>query len=876
MNLTRIEASERARLLSVDSYDINLDLTRGAKVFSSTTVVKFSATAGASTFIDAITSTVHQVTLNGVALDPAEVSDGVRIQLPNLAEENVLTVVADALYMNTGEGLHRFVDPVDNEVYLYTQFEVPDSRRMFAVFEQPDLKATFRFIVTAPSHWDVISNSPTPVPVQAGPVSATDPAPGAEAAAAPGTAMAGQDATARATWSFEPTPRLSSYVTALIAGPYQSVRSELTSSDGRTIPLGVFARKSLMQYMDAENIFELTRQGFEFYEKQFGTPYPFAKYDQLFVPEFNAGAMENAGAVTFLESYVFRSKVTEATVERRAITVLHELAHMWFGDLVTMRWWNDLWLNESFAEFMSALAAAENTQYKQAWTTFAMMEKSWAYRQDQLPSTHPIVAEIRDLEDVLVNFDGITYAKGASVLRQLVAWVGQEEFMAGVRAYFGKHAWSNTELADLLGELEVSSGRDLKEWSRLWLETAGVNTLRPQISVDDDGVITSFSVLQSAVADYPTIRPHRAAIGFYDLVPGDGADGGQLVRNHRVELDIDGERTEVPELVGRRRPALVLLNDDDLTYAKVRLDEVSLATAKAHLKDIAESLPRTLVWASAWDAARDGETPARAYVDLVLANIGSESDSSVVTVLLRQLNSTLALYVAPEHQEETFVLAADTLWTLAQQADSGSDSQLQFVKAFAGLARTSGQLDIVSGLLSGTASLDGLTVDQDLRWELLTSLVAGGRCGQADIDAELERDRTQTGQLAAAGAKAAIPTAEAKAAVWDDVVVRGEMPNAAQRAAITGFTRVLDTGLLEPFVDKYFGSIRRVWAEKSHEISSTIVTGLYPTQLVSQATLDATDAFLAELGSATPALRRLVLESRDGVVRALKAQAADK
>lgn len=858
MNLTRAEASQRAQLLSVDSYDVTLDLTRGDKVFSSTTVVKFRASAGASSFIDAITSAVHEVILNGVALDPAEVSDGVRIQLPNLLAENTLTVVADALYMNTGEGLHRFVDPVDNEVYLYSQFEVADSRRMFAVFEQPDLKAEFTFNVTAPAHWDVISNSPTPAPLEAGPA----------AGAGAGPASSGG---ARSTWSFAPTPRLSSYVTALIAGPYQSVRGELTSSDGRTIPLGVFARKSLMQYMDAENIFALTRQGFEFFERQFGTPYPFTKYDQLFVPEFNAGAMENAGAVTFLESYVFRSKVTDATVERRATTILHELAHMWFGDLVTMRWWNDLWLNESFAEFMSALAAAENTQYKQAWTTFAMMEKSWAYRQDQLPSTHPIVAEIRDLEDVLVNFDGITYAKGASVLRQLVAWVGQEKFMAGVRAYFGKHTWGNTELADLLGELEVSSGRDLKEWSALWLETAGVNTLRPEISVDDDGAITSFAVLQSAVPDYPTIRPHRAAIGFYGL---DAA--GKLVRNHRVELDVDGERTDVAELVGLKRPALVVLNDDDLAYAKVRMDDVSLATAKAHLKDIAESLPRTLVWASAWDAARDGETPAREYVDLVLANIGAESDSSVVTVLLRQLNTTLALYVAPERQEEVFVRTGDTLRTLSQQAVAGSDSQLQFVKAFAALARTVSQLDTIAGLLAGTSSLDGLTVDQDLRWELLTSLVTGGRFGQADIDAELARDNTQTGQLAAAGAKAAVPTPEAKEAVWDAVVVTGEMPNAAQRAAITGFTRVLDTALLQPFVDKYFGSIRKVWATKSHEISSTIVTGLYPALLVSQPTLDATDAFLAELGSETPALRRLVLESRDGIVRALKAQAADR
>ncbi|WP_035778492.1 aminopeptidase N, partial [Arthrobacter sp. 35/47] len=492
MNLTRDEARQRAATVSVHSYAINLDLTRGDTVFRSTTVVSFDAEQGSSTFIDAVTASVHRVTLNGVDLDAAEVADGVRIRLDNLAASNELVVDADMLYMNTGEGLHRFVDPVDNEVYLYTQFEVPDSRRVFAVFEQPDLKATFRFTVTAPSHWDVISNSPTPEPVDAG---------------------SSEDGGARATWAFEPTPLLSSYVTALIAGPYQSVRSELTSSDGRTIPLGVFARKSLMQYLDAENVFELTRQGFEFFEAQFGTPYPFRKYDQLFVPEFNAGAMENAGAVTFLESYVFRSRVTEATIERRAITILHELAHMWFGDLVTMRWWNDLWLNESFAEFMSTLASAEATKFTQSWTTFASLEKAWAYRQDQLPSTHPIVAPINDLEDVQVNFDGITYAKGASVLKQLVAWVGQDKFMQGVREYFGKHAWANTELSDLLVELEKASGRDLREWSAEWLETAGVNTLRPDISYNDDGEITSFSVLQSALADHPTIRSHRLAIG---------------------------------------------------------------------------------------------------------------------------------------------------------------------------------------------------------------------------------------------------------------------------------------------------------------------------------------------------------------------------
>ncbi len=850
MNLTRSEASVRSELLQVHSYDINLDLMRGERVFGSRTVIRFDAVQGASTFIDAVTDTVHRVSLNGVELDPASVADGYRIALPDLAASNELVVDADMLYMNTGEGLHRFVDPVDREVYLYTQFEVPDSRRVFAVFEQPDLKSTFRFTVTAPPHWDVISNSPTPEPVAA--------------------AAAGEEP-ARSTWSFEPTPVMSSYVTALIAGPYQAVRSELTSADGRTIPLGVFARRSLMQHLDAENIFQLTRQGFEFYEKQFGTPYPFEKYDQLFVPEFNAGAMENAGAVTFVETYVFRSRVPEATVERRAITILHELAHMWFGDLVTMKWWNDLWLNESFAEYMSTLAAAEATEFTQSWTTFASLEKSWAYRQDQLPSTHPIVAEIKDLDDVQVNFDGITYAKGASVLKQLVAWVGQEKFMEGVREYFSRHSWKNTELKDLLVELEKASGRDLTQWSSLWLETAGVNTLRPEFTVNEDGVITAFSIAQSAPEDYPTIRPHRLAVGFYDL-----DDEGRLTRVSRMELDVDGERTEVPEAVGQRQPALVLLNDDDLAYAKIRLDPASLRTSIRHLRNFADSLARTLVWGSAWDAARDGETPARNYVELIMQNIGEESDSSVVLVLLRQLAATLTFYVNPEDRQAMSDAVADSLLELSEAAGPGSDSQLQFIKAFATHARTDAQLDVVEAILTGTSVPEGLTVDSDLRWELLTSLVAGGRYGQEQIDAELEADSTATGQLAAALARAAVPTAEAKADAWSAIVERSDLPNAAQRSAIQGFTRVHDTALLEPYAAKYFDSVREVWDSRTYEIAQQIVVGLYPSRLVSEDTLERTDAFLAELGDEIPSLRRLILENRDGVQRALRAQAVDR
>ncbi|PPF59571.1 aminopeptidase N [Rathayibacter sp. AY1C2] len=841
-NLTRSEAQERASLIQVHDYDIALDLTRGAETFLSTTTVRFSATEGASSFIDAVTGTVHSVTLNGAELDPADVADGVRIRLDALAADNELTVVADMLYTNTGEGLHRFVDPVDGEVYLYSQFEVPDSRRVFAVFEQPDLKAEFRFTVTAPAQWQVVSNQPTPEPVPAG--------------------------EGIATWSFEPTPRISSYITALVAGPYVVETDSLVSSDGRTIPLGVFARASLAPFLDADYVFEKTKQGFAFYEEKFGVPYPFAKYDQLFVPEFNAGAMENAGAVTFTETYVFRSKVTDAIKERRVVTILHELAHMWFGDLVTMKWWNDLWLNESFAEYASTLATAEATEWTEAWTTFAAMEKSWAYRQDQLPSTHPIVATINDLEDVQVNFDGITYAKGASVLKQLVAWVGEKEFLAGVHEYFVKHAFSNTELRDLLVELEATSGRDLTEWSAQWLETAGVNTLRPEIAVDESGAIASFAILQTAVEEYPTVRPHRLAIGLYDF------EGERLVRVDRLELDVDGERTEVPELIGRTRPALVLLNDDDLAYAKVRLDDASLAVAVEHLASIESPLARSLVWGSVWDSTRDAESAPRDFVRLVLGNVATETESTTLRTVLNQLVATATQYVAPEYRAEVVEEAGDQLWTLAQGAEPGSDAQFQFVKFFAAIASTPAHLEAVQALLDGSTALDGLDIDTDLGWELLIALVAGGRAGADDIDAALASDNTATGQQSAAHARAALPTAEAKRAAWDSVTADDSAPNTIVRSTGLGFQRAADPRLLDAMVPVYFDALRSLWESKSYKIAEYLVVGFYPAAAPSQEIVDATRAWL-DANPEVPALRRLVIENLAGVERALRAQERD-
>ncbi|WP_328317501.1 aminopeptidase N [Streptomyces sp. NBC_00388] len=848
-NLTREEAQQRASLLTVDSYGIELDLSGAQEggTYRSVTTVRFqSAEAGADTFIDLIAPTVHEAVLNGTPLDVATAFQDSRIALPGLlAGENELRVVADCAYTNTGEGLHRFVDPVDDQAYLYTQFEVADARRVFPNFEQPDLKATFRFTVKAPEGWTVISNSPTPEPRDH-------------------------------VWEFEATPRISTYITALIVGPYHSVHSSY-EKDGVSVPLGIYCRPSLAEFLDSDAIFDVTRQGFDWFQEKFDYAYPFAKYDQLFVPEFNAGAMENAGAVTIRDQYVFRSKVTDAAYETRAETILHELAHMWFGDLVTMEWWNDLWLNESFATYTSIAcqAYADGSRWPQSWTTFANSMKTWAYRQDQLPSTHPIMADITDLDDVLVNFDGITYAKGASVLKQLVAYVGMDEFFQGVQAYFKQHAFGNTRLSDLLGALEKTSGRDLKAWSTAWLETAGINILRPEIEVDDAGHITSFVVRQEApelpagAKGEPTLRPHRIAIGCYDL-----DEAGKLVRTDRIELDVEGERTEVPFPRDTPRPAVILLNDDDLSYAKVRLDAESLRVVTEHLGDFAESLPRALSWASAWDMTRDGELATRDYLALVLSGISKETDIGVVQSLHRQVKLALDLYADPAWREAGLSQWTEATLAHLRAADAGGDHQLAWARAFAATARTPLQLDLLNGLLEGEETIEGLAVDTELRWAFVHRLASVGRFDEEEIAGELTRDRTSAGERHAASARAARPTEAAKAEAWASVVDSDQLPNAVQEAVIGGFVQTDQREVLAPYTEKYFATVKDVWESRSHEMAQQVAVGLYPSLQVSQETLDATDAWLESAGP-NAALRRLVSESRSGVERALRAQAAD-
>ena len=856
-NLTRLEAADRSATVHTRSYDVTLDLTRGETVFGSSTTVRFTSAPGSSTFIDLIAPVVHSISLNGRTLDPAEVYADSRITLTGLAADNELVIVADCAYMHTGEGLHRFTDPADGETYLYSQFEVPDSRRVFAVFEQPGLKAPFTFTVTTPSSWTVLSNSPTP-----------EPTPTEDSDGSGGTH----------TFAFAPTEPMSSYVTAIVAGPYVGATDEYVASDGRTVPLGVYCRKSLVEHMDSAEILDLTKRGFAYYEDLFATPYAFTKYDQIFVPEFNAGAMENAGCVTHRDDYIFRSRPVEARVERRAVTILHELAHMWFGDMVTMTWWNDLWLNESFAEFTSTLATAEITRWDQAWTTFQTLEKGWAYNQDQLSSTHPVAAEINDLHDVEVNFDGITYAKGASVLAALVGYVGRENFFAGIQRYLSAHAYSNAELGDLLRELEAVSGRDLSSWTRLWLQEAGVTTLRLEVVTDADGVITQAAVRQEIPADSPaSLRPHRVAIGSYSPT-GRGADT-HLERTNRIELDVDGELTQVPELVGAKRADVLVLNDDDLTYAKVRLDDESLSHGLTNIETFAESLPRSIVLASAWDMVRDGELAASHFLNAALQALDVEEHSSVIQGLLGRITTCLSAFLPPAVRRDLAPGTADHLLELARAAQAGSDKQLQLVRAVAAHAVTGEQLDVVAGFLEGTSALEGLDVDQDLRWDLLTGLVAAGRFGEERIHAEETRDRTTTGRERAAEARAAIPTPEAKKATWRALVDDSSMPNETQVRVLRGLTSVeRRPNLLVPFVSEYVEAIDSLWSSRTFHMAENLLTGLWSCATVGLDGADpaaALEGWLESHAQAPAALRRIVRENLDDTRRVARAQAAE-
>jgi aminopeptidase N len=841
-NLTRDEAQTRARLLGVDSYTVELDLTTSETTFDTATTIAFTCTEpGAETFADLVGATIHEVTLNGTSLDPAEVYVDNRIRLTDLQATNELVVRAACPYSRTGEGLHRFVDPVDDRVYTYTQFEVPDARRVFTTFEQPDLKSVFHFKVTAPEGWAVVSNAPTPEPEPLG--------------------------DGKAVWTFPATERMSTYITALIAGEYHAEFATYHGQHG-DIPLGHYCRQSLVDHMDTDELVKLTCQGFEFFEEAFGYPYPFHKYDQLYVPEYNMGAMENAGAVTLRDEYLPRSRQDASFYEFRCSVILHEMAHMWFGDLVTMKWWDDLWLNESFAEWACYHAAVEATEFDESWTGFTNARKNWALRQDQLPSTHPIAADNYDLQAVEVNFDGITYAKGASVLKQLVAWVGLENFLVGLRSYFHKHAFGNSEFSDLLSALEASSGRELDSWAKEWLQTSGVNTLTPQFEVDDDGSYSSFSVVQSAPVEHPTLRRHRLGIGLYDL------QDGHLVRRTNLEVDVEGETTAVAELVGVRQPDLLLLNDGDLTYAKIRLDERSLATVVGGLSRLDDSLARALCWGAAWDMTRDAEMRATDFVALVLGNIAVETDAFGSSRIPGYAAQAANNFSDPATRAELRATWEQGVRRLLDEAESGSDHQLTFARSFAHAAHTDAALDDLEGLLDGSLVIEGLTIDTDLRWTLLGGLARAGRADDDRIDEELRRDNTISGRERAAAARAARPTAEAKAEAWEIAVVRDDVPNETQRSVVLAFMQHGQDELLAPYVEKYLEVAETLWERKGTQRASTALEFLFPRPLATRELLDRVSTWLKD-SSANPAAKRYVREGAADVERFLAGQAKD-
>jgi aminopeptidase N len=855
-NITRNEAAVRSFMIRTHSYELTVDLSGAAAVgeydptalFVSTSTVKFTSDTGSSN-INLIAERVLSATLDGTPLDDAAVRDH-KVHFDVQSGEHELTITALCRFSRTGEGLHRFVDPVDDRVYCYTQLETADARRVYACFDQPDQKATFAITVLAPDTWTVLSNSP-----------AVSPTPEA-------------DGVAR--WEFAPTPPISTYITAIIAGEFHVITDEYSGSAGK-IPMSLACRQSLAVTLDADRIFGITKAGFEVFTEAFGRAMPFADYAQVFVPEFNAGAMENAGCITIRDEYLYRSRVTKASYEARDNTILHELAHMWFGDLVTMTWWDDLWLNESFAEWASHFAQDEirkrNGESDDPWATFTNARKNWAYRADQLPSTHPVAADMVDLEAVELNFDGITYAKGASVLRQLVAFVGQTAFLDGVRAYFTKHAWGNTQLPDLLEALANASGRDLSFFATEWLQAAGVNTLKTEFEVDDEGHFTRFAIRQSAPAQWPTLRHHRLAIGLYDDV-----DNGKLVRVDRIEADIAGELTELPELIGKSRGALVLPNDDDLTYAKLRLDHTSLEAAVSGIASLDSALTRALLWGAAWDMCRDAEMSPTDYVSLALAGVAVETDLTAVQSVLAQARTAIDYYSPQPTRAELNDRFVAGLARLIKDAAPGSDHQLTFVRALASAAHTLDVGMVLQAWLNGQETPEGLAVDTELRWHLLTNLSRIGAIGEAEISAELERDRTARGAERAAGARAASPDPAMKAEAWR-LATLADTPNETHFQICTNFWQLEQEMTLTPYLEAYTKVAAAIsagedgWADRSSAIRQHVLGLLFPRTAINSTSLAAIDSWLASV-KLTDAVARQVHERRDDLARALRCQQA--
>ena len=864
-NLTREEAFQRSAHLEVERYEVHVDLSgaaeNGAAAYPVTTRVRFRAEAGQSTFLDYLGDSVEQVLLNGETLDPAEDVGTARIRLRNLQETNTAEIRSTSRYSRSGEGMHRFVDPSDGQVYLYTQYEPADSRRVFPVFEQPDLKARFRFSITGPESWQLRSNSPETARESAG--------------------------AGLVTVAFAETEPMSSYITTLLAGPYH-----LVEDSWRDIDLGVLCRASMAQHLDAEEILAVTTQGLEFFHGEFSYGYPWgrgsggrAKYDQVFVPEYNLGAMENPGLVTFTEKYVFDTAATDAQHEGRATTIMHEMAHMWFGNLVTMHWWDDLWLKESFADYMGTLAVDEATAWSTSWVSFANGRKAWAYVQDQLPTTHPIVADIGDLEAADQNFDGITYAKGASVLKQLAAYAGREAFREASRQYFRRHAFGNASLHDFLDALEEATGKDMQAWAQSWLQTAGL----PELSAEVSG--PAVSVRESGIdpmTGSPVHRPHVIDLGIYALT-----QNGQLALESttavQIPADASGEPVEVATVPEDDRPRLILPNEKDLTYAKLRLDPASAAAALRF--SVEDPLDRATVWAALWSMVRDGELPSSQFLDAVMDHGLQVPEIGVMQSLLRQADRALELYTPAERREEMQLRFASRLAHYLTETDGAAarqDHQRAAARVLGSLSRRHGsQLHLLSSLLDGggpDAGIARLEMDEELRWSFLQALAAHGRLSLRQLETELLARDTARGRIAHRLAVAAFPEKKVKERAFAQALSGTdehdqELSNDHLSAVVSGF--MTDTaGLTPAYTGAYFEALEDIWDRMTQGQATRVVEGLFPSaQDLSpdqspedHPTARLTQSWLEDHRDAPAALRRIILEEQDHLLRALTAQ----
>ncbi len=830
--LTRKEAQLRARLIDVQHYAVTLDLTGGEDTFESTTVIRFTARTAADTFVELKPDELHSAELDGSPLDPAALADG-RLALTGLGEgPHELRIATRMRYSRTGEGLHRFTDPADGEAYVYTQMFMDDIQRVFPAFDQPDLKAVFEFTVTAPAHWTVLANGIT-------------------------ERVGDRDGDGAGIWKSAPTPVISTYLAAVAAGPWHSIRTEHAG-----LPFGIHCRRSLAPHLDAdaEEILSITTDCYDRYHEKFSEPYPFDSYDQAFVPEFNAGAMENPGLVTFRDEFVFRSAVTDTERQTRAMVIAHEMAHMWFGDLVTLRWWDDIWLNESFAEYMGYQTLTEATRFTGTWTEFGVTRKSWGYDADQRPTTHPVAPDpdaVPDTASALLNFDGISYAKGASALRQLVAWLGEKDFLAGINTHFTRHKFANASLADFVDSLAAHTDRDVHAWADVWLRTTGIDTLTPRIEENHGG--------WTLTVDRQGTRPHHIGVGLYDRDPDD-----TLVPRELLTLDVPSD--EIVSVSGPR-PALLLLNDGDFGYAKVRLDETSVETALRELSAIPGPLTRAVVWNSLRDMVRDGELEPAAYLATADAHLPAEADLAIVQGVLAFARLHIAdRYLAPEERTEALATLTSIARALLRRTEDGSDPGLRLA-AVRALIDAATQPDTLAAWLEDDTVPGGPELDPELRWRILARLSVLGAVGEDEIDAALAADPSATGEEGAARCRAALPTAEAKAAAWERLFRDDSLSNYLFSATAQGFWQPEQAELVREYVPRFYTEAVELGARRGPAIAEAAGRYAFPGHAVDEDNLRAGHAGIDD-PAIVPALRRKLVDQLDDLARALRVRSA--